>query len=310
MKRVAGAWERFWFAPEPTSSLALFRIAIGIVAFAWTLSLLPDLHAFFSSHGVEPIAPVHPPGGVWGVLNTFPSYTVAIALYVVLLAASFCVTIGYRTRLSSVAVFVAILSFEHRAPSIWNSGDGLLCILCFYLIFAPAGASLSVDRWRTAKDQFWEFPARAPWALRLVQIQISVVYLSSAWFKIHGTDWRHGTAVSYAMRMEDFQRFAVPGALSHSLLVSTLTTYWSFAVELMIGILVWNRAARPWVLTLGVALHVLVGLNLRLGFFGETMLASYFVFLTPAAATATVFAVRDRFNGAASRVRDVRPAVS
>ena len=108
MKRVAVAWERFWFAPEPTSSLALFRIAIGVISFAWALSLLPDFHAFFSSDGVEPIPPMHPPTGVWGVLNTFPSYSVAIALLVALLVASLCLTVGYRTRLASVVVFVAV----------------------------------------------------------------------------------------------------------------------------------------------------------------------------------------------------------
>ena len=223
-----------------------------------------------------------------------------------LMVASACLTIGYRTRIASVVVFVALVSFEHRAPSIWNSGDGLLRILCFFLMLAPAGASLSVDRWRTAKDRFWEFPARAPWALRLVQIQISAVYLSSAWFKFHGTAWLHGTAVSFAVRVEDLQRFALPGALSHSLLFSSVMTYWTLAIELMIGVLVWNRAARRWVLLLGAGLHVLVGLNLRLGFFSETMLAAYLVFLSPAAATATVLAVRDRFRAAASS-RDRRP---
>lgn len=304
MKRVADPWERFWFAPEPTSSLALFRIAIGAVSFAWALSLVPDLRAFFSADGVEPIAPTHPALGAWGVLNAFPSYTAAVVLLVMLMVASVCVTIGYRTRIASVIVFVALVSFEHRAPSIWNSGDGLLRILSFYLMLAPAGASLSVDRWRTARDRFWEFPARAPWALRLVQIQVSVVYLSSAWFKFHGAAWLDGTAVSYAVRIEDLQRLALPGGLSRSFLFSSVMTYWTIAIELMIGILVWNRAARVWVLSLGVGLHVLVGLNLRLGFFSETMLCAYLAFLSPAAATATLFAVRRRFNAAISRAGD------
>jgi Vitamin K-dependent gamma-carboxylase len=307
VKRAAAAWERFWFAPEPTSTLALFRIAIGVISFAWALSLVPDLHAFFSSEGIEPLAPAHPSAGAWGLLNAFPSYTAASVLLVVLMVASVCLTVGYRTRIASVAVFVALVSFQHRAPSIWNSGDGLLRNFSFYLMLAPAGASLSVDRWRTARERFWEFPARAPWALRLVQIQISVVYLSSMWFKIHGSAWRNGTAVSFAMRMEDLERFAVPGILSHSLLFSSVMTYWTLAVELMFGILVWNRAARPWVLTLGATLHVLVGLNIRLGFFSETMLAGYLVFVSPAAATVAILWIRDRFDFSTRRTRDSQP---
>ena len=298
MKRATRAWERFWFAPTPTSTLALFRIAIGVISFAWALSLIPDLHAFFSSDGIEPIAPTHPALGAWGVLNAFPSYTAAVALLAALLIASCCLTIGYRTRLSNVVVFVGILSFEHRAPSIWNSGDGLLRILCFFLMLAPAGASLSVDRWRTARDRFWEFPTRAPWALRLVQIQVSVVYLSTVWFKLHGHDWLHGTAVSFAVRMEDLQRFPFPGGLGRSLLFSSVMSYWTIAIELMLGILVWNRAVRPYVLALGAGLHLLVGFNLRLGFFTETMLAAYVAFVSPAAAIAAVHAVRNRLRSA------------
>ena len=172
--------------------------------------MLPDVHAFFSPHGIEPVPPTHNAVGVWGLLNTFPDYSVAIALYVALLVASVCLLVGYRTRLASIVVFVGILSFEHRAPSIGNSGDGLLRNVTFFLMLAPAGASLSVDRWRRARDRFWEFPARAPWALRLVQIQLSVVYLSAVWLKLHAPAWLHGTAVSYSARIEDFARYPLP----------------------------------------------------------------------------------------------------
>jgi hypothetical protein len=303
MRRARAAWERFWFTPEPTSSLALFRIAIGAVSLAWTLSLLPDLYAFFSAHGVEPRPPVHEPVGVWGVLNTFPNYSVTIALYAALLVASLCLLIGYRTRLASVIVFVGVLSFEHRAPSIWNSGDALLRNVTFFLMLAPAGASLSVDRWRRTRERFWEFPARAPWALRLVQVQVSAVYLSAVWLKLHGPTWLDGTAVSYAARMSDYDRFPLPAVLSHSPVFSAVMTYWTIAIELLVGFLVWNRAARPFVLALGVALHVSLGLTMRLGFFSETMLAAYLVFLSPAFATVAILAVRDRVNAMTARVR-------
>jgi uncharacterized membrane protein YphA (DoxX/SURF4 family) len=303
MTRVMKSWERFWFAPQPTSSLAMFRIAIGAVAFAWTLSLLPDLYAFFSSHGLEPRAPYHPPVGVWGVLNTFPNYSVAIALFVTLLVASLCLLVGYHTRLASVLVFVGVLSFEHRAPSIWNSGDGLLRIATFFLMLAPAGASLSVDRWRRARDRFWEFPARAPWALRLVQIQVSAVYLSAVWFKLHGPDWLHGTAVSYAARMADYNRFPLPAVLSHSPFFSAAMTYWTMAVELMLGILLWNRRARPFVLALGLALHLVLGLSMTLAFFSETMLACYLAFVSPEAAATVIHTVRGVASAMTARGR-------
>jgi hypothetical protein len=297
MSRAGAAWRRFWFEPEPTSTLALFRIAIGALTFAWTLSFLPDLETFFSGHGIEPVAPRPDVDGFWGVLNAFPDYEVAVALYVALLLAALCVTVGYHTRLASVIAFVGVLSLERRAPSVGSAGDGLLRILLFFLMFAPAGAALSVDRWRRARDRFWEFPDRAPWALRLIQIQVSVVYLSTVWLKLQGDPWKDGTAISFATRIEDLQRFALPDFLTHSVLLSTVMTFWTIAVELLIAILVWNRAARPLVLALGVGLHLGIAFSLRLGFFSETMLVAYVAFVTPAVATAVVLAARDRAAG-------------
>jgi Vitamin K-dependent gamma-carboxylase len=308
VRRAGAAWQRFWFAPEPTSTLALFRIAIGVLTFAWALSLLPDFETFFSGHGIEPLPPKDVPDGYWGVLNAFPDYEVAVALYLALLLAALCVTVGYHTRLATVIAFVGVLSLERRTPSIGNSGDGLLRILLFFLMLAPAGAALSVDRWRAARDRFWEFPARAPWALRLIQLQVSAVYLATVWLKLQGDAWRDGTAVSFAMRIEDLQRFPLPDFLTHSLLFSSVMTYWTLALELMIGILVWNRAARPLVLALGVGLHAGIALNLRIGFFSETMLVAYLAFLSPVAATAIVLAVRDRVRRATTHV-PLRPRI-
>jgi HTTM domain len=290
------AWNRFWFAPEPTSTLALFRIAFGAVALAWALSLMPDLAAFYSPNGIDPTQ--SGPGG----------YTAAVALTGGLAAAALCLIAGCRTRLASLIVFVGLISLERRSPAVFNSGDGLLRIMALFLALAPAGSSLSVDRWRTARDRFWEFPARAPWALRLMQVQLSVVYLGSVWEKLHGAPWTDGTAVSYAMQLQDFQRFAAPDLITHSMLVSSVMSYWTLAVELMIGILVWNRKARPVVLALGIGLHLGIDMTLRIGFFSAAILTAYIVFVSPAAAAAAVLAVRDRVRALTLARRVPRPA--
>jgi hypothetical protein len=310
VRRLGAAWNRFWFVPQPTSTLALFRIAFGVITLGWVVSLIPDLQAFYSPHGIEPVHPDYTGPGTWGALNSFDNYTAAVALCLALTISSLSLIVGYRTRLAAVVVFCGLLSLERRTPSVFNSGDGLLRILALYLMLAPAGASLSVDRWRTARDRFWEFPARAPWALRLMQIQLSAVYLGSVWEKLHGAPWTDGTAVSYAMQLQDFQRFAPPDLIAHSMLVSSVMSYWTLAVELMIGILVWNKAARPVVLLLGVGLHLGIDMTLRIGFFSAAILTAYLVFLSPAAASAAVLAVRDRYLRfmAARTQRVPRPA--
>ncbi|MGI8904597.1 MAG: HTTM domain-containing protein [Solirubrobacteraceae bacterium] len=296
------AWERFWFNPEATSTLALVRILFGVVSFGWTLSLASDLGAFFGRAGL--LATGSSGAGVWGVLAIFPSDLAVQLLFVVLLIASIALIAGYHTRIAALVVFVGILSFERRNFYVFNTGDGLLKVLAFYLMLAPAGASLSLDRWRSARERFWEFPARAPCALRLMQIQLSVLYISGLWVKVQGTTWNNGTAVGYAMRISDVTRLPLPPFLLHSGLMSNLMTYGTLAIEASVPILVWNRRLRPWAILAGVCLHVGIGWSIRVGFFTGAMLTLYLSFLDPAWAQSRLLGLRDRWqqrSGAGAR---------
>lgn len=289
------SWQRFWFAPMPSSTLALFRMAMGVLIFAWTLSLAPELSAMFSSAGILPEQPRGP--GVWGLLGLIPGHAAVILLFAGLLVASACLTVGYRTRIMSVVVFVGVVSFERRNPWVFSSGDGLIRNLAFYLMVAPAGAALSFDRMRKAPDRFWEFPAISAWPVRLLQVQLSVLYLSTVWAKLRGATWNNGTAVSYALRVSDLARFEVPDFLAHSPLLTNVLTYSTLAIEASLGVLVWNRRLRPWILALGILLHAATGYALRLGFFVPAILVLYLGFLSPPAATRVILAARGSLAG-------------
>jgi hypothetical protein len=287
---VSSGWERFWFRSEATSSLALIRIAFGLLALGWTISLAPDLDAFFSRGGLLPNQPSAP--GVWGVLGAFPSNLAVQILFAVLLCACIALTVGYQTRLAALLVFIGILSFERRNPYVFNTGDGLMRLLAFYLMLSPAGAALSVDRWHRG-EHMWEFPARSVWPLRLMQIQLSILYLFGLWVKLQGMTWNNGTAVSYAMRISDLSRFPMPSFLTHSMLMANLLTFGTLAVELSLAILVWSRRLRPWVLLAGVCLHLGIEYSIRVGFFSLAILTLYLSFLDPAWAQARLLALRD-----------------
>jgi len=299
VKATARAWERFFFAPTSVATMVVVRIAFGLVALAWTASLAPDLASFFTRRG---IVPVQPSNRFWiGVLSpSAPDWAVYLT-WALLLVAAVCLTVGYRTRLSSVLVFVGIVSFERRNPLIFNAGDVLVRNLAFYVMLAPAGIALSVDAWRRTRAGFWTFAKRAPWALRLIQIQLSVVYASTVWAKVRGNDWNDGTAVSYALRLEDLARFRVPSFVATNLALSNLFTFGTLAIEASIAVLVWNRKARPWVLGAGVVMHLAIALNIMIGFFTMAMLAAYLSFVPPDAMERLIGRVRRRLDNARSK---------
>jgi hypothetical protein len=254
--------------------LALLRIAFGLVVLVWAVSLVPDVGAFFTSGGIWPDAAITR----WGLLRVFPDPWAAWALLVMLMVAAVALSVGFHARVAAVLVLVGVMSFERRNPLVFNAGDGLIRIIAFYVALAPAGASLSVDRWRREREHFWEFPARAPWALRLMQIQLSVIYLSSVWEKLHGFTWRGGTAVAYALQLEDLHRFPLP-AFAHTWAPAVaLLTWGTLALELALGVLVWTRWRLP-VLAAGAVMHIGFAYALRVGFFSGAVLTLYLAFL-------------------------------
>ena len=127
-----------------------------------------------------------------------------------------------------------------------------------------------------------------------MQIQVSILYIAAVWAKVRGATWNDGTAVSYAFRIEDVARFPVPGFITDSLVLANLLTFGTLAVELSIGMLVWNRVLRPWVLLLGIGLHLGIDYAVRVGFFSYAVLVAYVAFVPPDVARSLILGARDR----------------
>jgi hypothetical protein len=291
VREGADGWQRFWFEERSTAALAVQRIVFGCVVFVWTLTFAGDVGDFLGPDAlVKPGADAGP--WTWTLFDVSHSSAMAWAIFAGLLLASAALIVGWHTRIAALLVFVGVVSIEYRNTFVGNSGDALIRILALTMVLAPAGAALSLDRWRKHRDHFWEHPARSLWVVRFLQIQFTVLYISSVWAKVRGTTWNDGTAVSIAQRITDLERFPLPGFLSSSLTWANLLTYSTLAIELGLGVLVWNRRLRPWVLFVGAGFHLTLGYNLRLGFFVPALLTLYLAFLSPAAAAKGIDMVR------------------
>jgi hypothetical protein len=86
-----------------------------------------------------------------------------------------------------------------------------------------------------------------------------------------------------------------------------LLTYGTLGVELALAILVWNGKLRPWVLLLGVGLHLGIDYAVRVGFFSFAAFVAYIAFLPPETVSGWVYRVRDRM--ARSRLAWLVPRV-
>jgi hypothetical protein len=265
--------------------MAALRIAVGLLTIGWTLSLLPDAATFLGSSGVQRELPTYD-SGAW-VVQLGPPYVVLT----VLLAAAVALAVGWRTRVASVVVAVLLLAIQRRDPWIINSGDLLLRELAFFVMLMPAGETWSLDARRRGVERL-----RAPWALRLVQLQISALYLFSVWAKVRGHAWNDGTAVGIALQLEDLQRLAAPDWLATSLLASALLTYSSLAVEAALAFGLWLPRLRYWVMAAGIGLHLGIETSLLIGWFSLAVICSYVAFVPAAHLRAVTAAVAARVS--------------
>jgi len=250
------------------------------------LFLLPAAAAFFGPDGVLPphlAAQLSGPRHLNVLAWLPPRMGWVYALLTVYLVAAASLTVGWFTRLSAAIVFVCLASLHHRNVLVLNSGDGFMRLASLYLVFAPAGRALSVDRWlrvRRGLEPPGEPAPAAPWAQRLIQLQLAVVYLATVYWKLHGHMWVDGTAVYYASRVREYDRFPVPYVFDHLWTVK-LMTWGTLAVEFALGALVWLRDLRYPVLLAGVMLHLGLEYSMNIQLFQWVMLTALVLFIDP-----------------------------
>jgi hypothetical protein len=240
-------WDHFFFDPEPPFTVALFRMALALLVITDLLLRRPDWLTWYGERGIvtrDTLSVAHL-GSRLNIFRLVPSSDTAmnVCWWAFLVAAIFLL-VGLFTRVSSIGVFLALLSTAQRNPYILNGGDTVLRLCSLFLIFAPAGRALSVDR-LTRVYQGREGPHvgnYAPWARRLIQIQISVLYLSTFCWKLTGETWRNGTAVYYALHLIEFQRYPIP--FRDSFLFSRIATWGTLLVEFSLGSFIWIEEYR------------------------------------------------------------------
>lgn len=259
IKTTIKSVDDFFFKPQPVYNVALMRIGMGfLLIFNW-LMIVWDLEALYGPQGIlsfetSRLYGNHLRFSLFDFLA--PTYESVIAMAILNLVAVLAMTVGYRTRLSTIIAFLTVVSFHHRNGMILNSADSVLRIFLFLSIFTPSGEAFSIDRWlKLKKGEVTNEPAmRSPWALRLIQIQFCVIYIATVLFKIKGTQWVDGTAVYVATRLDEFFRYPLP-VLNNMFLIK-LATWSTLIIEFALGTLVWFKDLRYWVLASGILFHL------------------------------------------------------
>ncbi len=204
------------------------------------------------------------------------------AFFWVFLAFAVLLTAGFLTRVSTVAVFVCLASLDQRNLFMTHGGDTFLRVAGFFLMFAPAGAALSIDRLlrvRRGKEGRAIQP-KPPWAQRMIQIELALLYFMSFWGKSLGAPWVNGTALYYVAHLDEIRRFPVPQWLLEPMLLK-VGTWFSLALEFSLGVLIWFRELRYPLLLLGLLFHLTLEYSLNTPMFQWDVISAYILFVYP-----------------------------
>ncbi len=199
--------------------------------------------------------------------------------FTVMVAVAF--TLGWHTRIMSILLYLCMLSLYHRNVGSNGGPDALPAILSFYMMLCPCGAAYSLDALRAARKRGTAAePLIVPWALRLFQMQICLLYFQSCVIKCQGALWLKGTVVHYILFLREFRVFDVEWLAQYPLVINALT-HGALLIEFALAFWLWFRPTRRWAILGGVLLHLGIRPILNVPGFGEILVATYMTFLAP-----------------------------
>jgi hypothetical protein len=294
--RPLSPWDRFFFEPQSTAPMTLVRVAWGAVTAVWALTLLPDVDPFLTEGSLLYERELRE--GAWNVFPHLGWEYAGVALCLLLLLTSLTTMAGCKTRLSAVVAVLCLIVLQRANTTISNSGDLLLRLVGIGVVLSPCGLLWSVDAAIDRRRGRARQLLRAPFGMRLLQLEVAVGYLLSAWAKSRGTSWQDGTAIARALRIEDLQRVVAPDWLFEQSILLNLLTWATLAFEATFVVLVWPRRTRMWVLAAGVLFHLGIDVFLDIGFFSIAIYLTYLAFLPQDIAQRVVGRFDDRARSA------------
>lgn len=283
-KNVLEAWDKFFFEERPTEGIALFRIVWMSMIFVYFLLDIVNIQDFYGPHALVSIAVTKDqfPFAHANLFNLFnPSYEFTYGLMTVYGISLIFSILGFFTRYSLIVALICMTSLHQRNIWVLSSSETLMRIVMIFLVCSPCGHSLSIDSLLGRfYPQFRQKRNWAIWSTRLIQIQISVVYIWTVWHKLKGDTWIDGTAVYYATRLENMGNFSIPYLMDNMTFLKVMT-WGTLITELGIGILIWFKEFRKPVIIAGILFHLGIEYMMVIPFFEINMMLLLMIYITP-----------------------------
>jgi hypothetical protein len=305
--RPLSGWTKFWFTPADPLGLHVVRLLTGLLLLAWLLPLAGDVDSLFGLHGwfdrqayaETARLPNGPPKPVsWSLLYLCGANPAALHVaFWASVGVLVLYTLGVGTRLTGVLVWLIVVSFTAN-PAFDDEADPLLLLLTFYVMIGYLLLEVRNGRllgsWRTF-PLGWSGRVRqavpgpslgANLALRLIQVHLAVIVVTSGLHKLQFGDWWAGVAYWFTLHPPlettiagvQAEARSSPNSLYLLNAAAYLTLFWQIGFPLF----AWRRG---WwrVLLLGGAVVGWIGTAVmyRMPLFGPAVLIGCLAYVSP-----------------------------
>jgi hypothetical protein len=288
--QYAAAWRAFVTDPIDTSMLGPIRAILGVLCLWSWINMGLDLQAWFGPEGWLPLADAiayrrSNLSWSWSLWDYVPQAAI-LPVYLFGLFAILAWTLGGWCRVSGPIVWILIHSTVRRLPVMLFGFDAVLGTFVLYLaVTGTGGESLSIDRWlarRKSAEPSPTAPLRGTVALRMLQLQMCLIYAAAGLSKLLGEPWWNGTAAYFLVANTEFRGVSILESLGESHMLTALSTFFPLWTEILYPILIWPKLLRPLVLILTIAMHLAIATTLGLWEFSLAMIAANLAFVNGA----------------------------
>lgn len=282
MKKMWSWWDEFWFTPQNLLGLGFMRIVLcGTMFYLYSYRMLAlkyysDENWVSRSLAWQAIPDYYRPAFSW----TFWPDAWVFPLHLAFVIFLFLLMLGIGGRILMMITWILAMGFLQRNFTVNFGADVILTLFMFYMMFTQSCARLSVLNLIRQKSPNQMSDFLSSMMIRMMQIQISVIYAYTGWEKLKGGSWWDGTALwsvlgNPQMTTLDFTFFRyIPWVIP-------VLAYTTIIFEIYFPVMVASRRTRyPW-LVAGVFFHAGIGIFMGLAPFATAMLSTYFLFIDP-----------------------------
>lgn len=283
--KVWSAWCQFWFEPKDLTSLGLFRLVFGLVLFVFYLGRLFDYEFLFTDRGMLPLdvwnnnlPEVHESPIPWRELTRSP--TLGMGLHLIFVVGLLALALGWIGRNFCWLLFILHIVFINRNPISIYGADMVATCWLLYLSLTDSNKCLRIWPWgkRAKKTSDIQGDLLTTVGMRMIQIQLCVIYAFAGLDKAKGLTWWQGDAVWNALANAQLVPFDL-GFFHHFPVIIALMSFGTVVWEVYFPFLVWVKPFRRYSLSFGAFLHLSIGLLMSIPFFSMVMVSSYILFL-------------------------------